>query len=82
MPKRQNNHRTRTTLRSAGTTGAAVMVLLAFAAALPGCYERVVKAKGLGADSVAVSEPYQESSKLDDWIFGKEEPKSKSLLNR
>ena len=82
MPTRLNSHRTRINLRSTSATSAAVMVLLAFAAALPGCYERVVKAKGLGADSVAVSEPYQESSKLDDWIFGKEEPKSKSLLNR
>jgi hypothetical protein len=52
------------------------------AAAGTGCYERVTKAKGLGADSVAVSEPYQETSKLDDWLFGKEEKKSKSLLDR
>ena len=42
----------------------------------------MVRAKGLGADTVAVSEPYQESSKIDDWMFGKEEHQSKSLLNR
>lgn len=35
-----------------------------------GCYERVVKAKGLGADSVTVQESYQENSKLDNWLFG------------
>ena len=50
--------------------------------AMSGCYQRVVKAKGLGADSVTVSESYQGSSKVDDWLFGKEEPKSKSLLDR
>lgn len=46
-----------------------------------GCYERVINAKGLGADQYQVSEPYQENSKLDDWIFGPQQPKkSKSLL--
>lgn len=37
---------------------------------LGGCYERVVAARGLGADQYTISEPYQENSKVDDWIFG------------
>jgi len=37
---------------------------------LGGCYERVVGARGLGADQYTVSEPYQENSKVDDWLFG------------
>ena len=62
--------------------GVGLLALMACACLLPGCYKRVVRAKGLGADTVAVSEPYQESSKIDDWMFGKEEHQSKSLLNR
>ena len=50
--------------------------------ALPGCYERVTRAKGFGADGVAVSEPYQETSKLDNWIFGEEPKRNKSILDR
>ncbi len=56
--------------------------MLASVLASSGCYERVTSARGFGADSVEVSESYQESSKLDDWIFGKDETKSKSLLKR
>ncbi|MBC7835478.1 MAG: hypothetical protein H7Y88_10325 [Phycisphaerales bacterium] len=35
-----------------------------------GCYERVVGAHGPGADQYNVSDPYQESSEVDRWIFG------------
>lgn len=41
---------------------------------LAGCYERVVGARGLGADQYTVSEPYQENSKVDDWLFGSKTP--------
>jgi hypothetical protein len=42
-----------------------------------GCYQRVVAAKGLGADNYTVSEPYQESGQLDEWIFGSPGPTGK-----
>lgn len=61
----------------------AVSLLLAAAAAaaglsagLGGCYQRVVRAKGLGAEQYNVSEPYQESGKLDEWLFGSPGPKN------
>ena len=44
---------------------------------LQGCYERVVGARGLGASTYNISEPYQENSKLDDWIFGERVDNSK-----
>lgn len=50
--------------------GLAILALGAAAAGLGGCYQRVVRAKGLGADRYNVSEPYQESSVVDDWLFG------------
>lgn len=56
--------------------------MLASVLASSGCYQRVTSARGFGADSVEVSESYQESSRLDDWIFGKDETKSKSPLKR
>ncbi|MBC7770876.1 MAG: hypothetical protein H7210_00140 [Pyrinomonadaceae bacterium] len=37
---------------------------------LGGCYQRTVGARGIGAASHEVSEPYQETGQLDDWIFG------------
>jgi hypothetical protein len=46
------------------------LAALAAVGGLSGCYERVVRAKGLGADNYNVSEPYQESGKVDEWIFG------------
>ncbi len=50
---------------------AAGVVCIAFVGALTGCYERVVNARGLGADQYSVSEPYQESdSRIDKWLFG------------
>jgi len=50
------------------------MLIAAAAGVQAGCYQRVVSAKGLGASSYEVHEPYQENSKLDDWVFGKKEP--------
>ena len=45
---------------------------------LPGCYERVTRATGFGADQYTVSEPYQRNSAVDDWIFGKQDTGDKS----
>lgn len=48
-----------------------------------GCYRRVIRASGPGATSIEVSEPYQEQSALDRWIYGEDERKqSGTLLNR
>jgi hypothetical protein len=47
---------------------AAGLVLAALG--LSGCYQRVVAARGMGADRVQVEEPYQESGQIDRWIFG------------
>jgi hypothetical protein len=41
---------------------------------LGGCYERVIRARGPGAERIGVSEPYQENYPIDDWLFGKPEP--------
>ena len=48
---------------------------LSLALACGGCYERVVGAKGAAADQYDVSEPYQESSGLDNLIWGESSPK-------
>jgi len=50
----------------------AIVAVLA-ACGLTGCYERVTRASGFGADQYQVSEPYQRNSAVDDWIFGKQE---------
>lgn len=39
-------------------------------ALLSGCYQRTISARGIGASSYEISEPYQESGQLDEWIFG------------
>ena len=46
-----------------------VLALLAIAAQ-QGCYKRVVGVRGLGGSTYDVSEPYQQNSKIDDWVFG------------
>jgi len=38
--------------------------------AMTGCYQRTIGARGIGAASHEVSAPYQESGRVDDWIFG------------
>jgi len=37
---------------------------------LSGCYERVVRAEGLGAQGVAVQKPYRSETKLDKAFDG------------
>jgi hypothetical protein len=53
------------------------VVLCVGAACCSGCYQRVTRATGFGADQYTVSEPYQESGKIDDWFWGKP-PSSRS----
>ena len=37
-----------------------------------GCYRRVTNVRGLGGSTYEVSEPYQQNSKIDDWVFGEQ----------
>lgn len=62
----------------------ATAILLVALCTIPGCYERTVAVRGLGADNYDVSEPYQENSAVDDWIFGPQDQskKNRSLINR
>jgi hypothetical protein len=45
-------------------------VCIAAALCLPGCYKRVVGARGIGGETQDIQDPYQESGKLDRWLFG------------
>ncbi len=47
-------------------------VALGAAGAVGGCYQRTIRATGLGADRYDVSEPYQENSRVDNWLFGEQ----------
>lgn len=49
---------------------AALLAGAAGLASLTGCYQRVVEARGFGANRISVSEPYQESSAIDRFVFG------------
>lgn len=50
---------------------------------LGGCYERVVRASGPGADQYQISDPYAEDTKLDRWFYGEStSTRSGSLLDR
>lgn len=49
----------------------ALAALAVAAVCCAGCYTRVTRATGFGADQYTVSEPYQESGKIDDWFWGK-----------
>jgi hypothetical protein len=46
------------------------LALLLVAASQQACYQRVVGVRGLGGSTYDVSEPYQQNSKIDDWVFG------------
>jgi len=67
-----NNRRTQ--LRATGSAALVATFGLAICAACAsGCYQRVTRASGFGADQYEVSEPYQRNSAVDDWIFGKQD---------
>ncbi len=55
----------------------AVLVLAGLGAAATGCYERVTRAEGIGADRVDTYEPNSkgEPDLLDDLMWGKQPPK-------
>lgn len=62
---------------------ASFMVLVVISAGVlteSGCYRRVVAARGMGADQYEVSEPYQENSKVDDWMFGERPARNNTRL--
>ena len=46
--------------------------VLAAPVLMAGCYERVVRARGPGADRIRTEEPYQQNYRVDDWLFGKQ----------
>lgn len=71
----QNRPKTRLALVATLSTVSVLAILPA-----AGCYTRVVKAKGFGADQYQVSEPYQENSQLDDWVFGERPVTNNSRL--
>ena len=52
----------------------AVLVLAGLGAAATGCYERVIRAEGIGADRVDTYEPNSkdEPDLLDDLMWGKQ----------
>ena len=48
----------------------AAVALCAASLAAGGCYQRTIRSKGIGSDSVTVEQPYQESNPVDDALFG------------
>jgi hypothetical protein len=49
------------------------LILAAGTFCLTGCYERVVSAKGLGAERIETQERYQQDTKVDRWFYGNEQ---------
>ncbi len=76
MARSRSTHRPQ--LSVGGSGAAAVALLGATLIFLPACYSRVTRASGFGADQYSVSEPYQRNGKVDDWIFGKQQPAKQS----
>lgn len=70
--------RTNTTQSRSYTWAVWPLALLAVGLCQSGCYERVTRASGFGADQYNVSEPYQRNGVVDDWLFGKQTTKSNS----
>ena len=64
------------------TWAAALVLTVGGLALVPGCYSRVVDARGPGADRYTVEEPYQQDSRLDDWFYGERSSRSKTPLER
>lgn len=51
---------------------------LAAALAAPGCYRKVISARGLGTEAVELEEPYQSNTWIDRQLFGDLEPAPRS----
>lgn len=47
-----------------------------------GCYQRVVSARGPGADRYNIEEPYQQDTKLDRWFYGERSGNGRTPLER
>ncbi len=62
------HRRTLQRLSFAGLTLALALVAIT----QQGCYRRVTNVRGLGGSNYEVSEPYQQNSKIDDWVFGEQ----------
>lgn len=60
-----------------GAAAAAVLVVIGASA---GCYSHVVGARGVGADTVQIEEPYQQDTKLDEMVYGPRPSKGRSLI--
>ncbi len=50
-----------------------MLVLAATVGVLGGCYERVIRAKGLGAEGMHVQKPYSSNTALDNALMGSPE---------
>lgn len=55
-----------------GGAGLLGLVVLAGLAALPGCYEKVTRAEGFGADRISTETPNRQQGPIDELIFGKD----------
>lgn len=58
-----------------GTVG-----LVCACAALTGCYHRVTRAEGFGADRITTEEPNLKQGPLDSLIFGQDKPPKRSSM--
>ncbi|MBA4028758.1 MAG: hypothetical protein C0475_06445 [Planctomyces sp.] len=62
--------------RFVGPTAALCLcaLLMAVGLAAPGCYRKVISARGLGTEAVELEEPYQSDTWIDRQLFGDVEP--------
>lgn len=49
---------------------AGLLVLAAAVGVLAGCYERVIRAKGIGAEGMNVQKPYASSTAVENALMG------------
>ena len=59
-------------------TGAAIAALTLVAGVGSGCYERVTRAEGFGADRISTEAPDRSQGPIDQLIFGKDQPSVKN----
>ncbi len=61
----------RTSIGGRGATG--VLLLLAAAGAMAGCYEKVTRVEGFGAHRISTESPNRQQGPIDELIFGKDQ---------
>lgn len=66
----KTNRPAMTSLARTVLTPLASLALLGVVTVTPGCYERVIRATGPGADRTSVEQPYQQNYEMDEWLFG------------